>query len=131
MTREEYVAEIEKIQTDLLEIGRKVEESVCAIAALRTRDLEAAKQVIENDDEVDAMQIALEERCIDLIATQQPMAGDLCVIMSVIQVASELERTGDYAEGIAKITLLMGDEPPVKPLRDNHTAIQSDGPDRT
>ena len=88
MTREEYVAEIEKIQTDLLEIGRKVEESiVCAVAALRTRDLEAAQQVIENDDEVDEMQIALEERCIDLIATQQPMAGDLRVIMSVIQVA--------------------------------------------
>ena len=56
MTREEYVAEIEKIQTDLLEIGRKVEESIVrAIAALRTRDLEAAKQVIENDDEVDAL----------------------------------------------------------------------------
>ena len=54
MTREEYVAEIEKIQTDLLEIGRKVEESIiCAVAALRTRDLEAARQVIENDDEVD------------------------------------------------------------------------------
>ena len=119
MTREEYVAEIEKVQTELLEIGRKVEESiVSAIAALRARDLEAAQQVIEKDDEVDEMQIALEERCIDLIATQQPMAGDLRVIMSVIQVASELERTGDYAEGIAKITLLMGDEPPVKPLLD-------------
>ena len=60
----------------------------------------------------------LEERCIDVVATQQPMAGDLRTLVSVIQVASELERMGDYAEGIAKISLLMGDESLVKPLID-------------
>ena len=77
-----------------------------------------ASEVVEEDDIVDEMRFALEEKCIDLIATQQPLAGDLRILVTVLHASVELERIGDYAEGIAKITLLMGDEPPLKPLID-------------
>jgi phosphate transport system protein len=74
--------------------------------------------VVEEDDYIDQQRYRLEEQCIDLIATQQPIAIDLRTLMSVLHIATELERMGDYAEGIAKISLMMGDEPPLKPLID-------------
>lgn len=119
MPRTEYERELQEIQDELLEIGALVESSVNnALDALKNRDAEASQRVIDSDDEIDRRQLELEERCIDVVATQQPMAGDLRTLVSVIQVASELERMGDYAEGIAKISLLMGDESLVKPLID-------------
>ncbi len=60
----------------------------------------------------------IEETAIRLIATQQPMAGDLRVIASVMHIATDLERMGDHAAGIAKITLMHGDQPLLKPLID-------------
>ena len=119
MPRTEYERELQEIQDELLKIGALVESSVNkALDALKNRDAEASQRVIDRDDEIDRRQLELEERCIDVVATQQPMAGDLRTLVSVIQVASELERMGDYAEGIAKISLLMGDESIVKPLID-------------
>ena len=119
MPRTEYERELQEIEGELLEIGALVESSVKnALDALKNRDVEASQRVIDRDDEIDRRQLELEERCIDVVATQQPMAGDLRTLVSVIQVASELERMGDYAEGIAKISLLMGDESLVKPLID-------------
>ena len=129
MPRSEYEDSLQEIQNELLEIAGLVESGIeTALDALGRRDLEASQQVVDDDDEVDRRQLALEERCIDIIATQQPMAVDLRTIVSVIQVASELERMGDYAEGIGKISLLMGDSVLVKPLRDiprmGHLATQ-------
>ncbi len=119
MPRTEYINELEETQNELLSIGRLVESSIHdALEALKSRDLDASQRVVDDDDEIDRRQIALEERCIDVMARQQPMAVDLRTLVSVIQVASELERMGDYAEGIAKISLLMGTEPPLKPLID-------------
>lgn len=119
MPRTEYERELQEIQDELLGIGALVESCVNnALDALKNRDAEASQRVIDSDDEIDRRQLELEERCIDVVATQQPMAGDLRTLLSVIQVASELERMGDYAEGIAKISLLMGDESLVKPLID-------------
>ena len=60
----------------------------------------------------------IEEKCIQLTATQQPMASDLRMIICVLNIISELERIGDHAEGIAKIVIMIGDEPPLKPLID-------------
>ena len=74
--------------------------------------------MVKEDDIIDQKRFDLEERCIELIATQQPLAGDLRILITVLHVAVELERMGDYAEGIAKISLMMGDEPPLKPLID-------------
>ena len=89
-----------------------------SIDALRNRDIKASRQVIEDDDVIDEKQQSIENTCIDLIALEAPMAGDLRVIISVMMMATELERIGDYAEGIGKISLAMGDLPPLKPLID-------------
>ena len=89
-----------------------VEKAIAkALNALKNRDLQASQEVVDEDDIIDQKRFELEERCINLIAAQQPLAGDLRILVSVLHVAVELERMGDYAEGIAKISLLMGDEP--------------------
>ena len=89
-----------------------------ALDALKNRDLALSEEVVRDDDIIDRKRMELEERCIDLIATQQPLAGDLRVLITVLHMSVELERMGDYAEGIAKISLMMGNEPPLKPLID-------------
>ena len=89
-----------------------------AIDALKSRDLDAAQRVVHEDDFIDQKRLEIEDRCVDLIATQQPMGIDLRVIISLLHMVNELERMGDYAEGIAKISLMMGDEPTLKPLID-------------
>ena len=107
------------LQDDLLELGRLVEEAITkAVQALKDRDLEASRHVIQGDDVIDQKRFQLEERCLELIATQQPIATDLRMVISVLHIAVELERMGDYAEGIGKISLMMGNEPPLKPLID-------------
>jgi phosphate transport system protein len=89
-----------------------------ALDALERRDLEASQQVIQEDDEIDRQRFQLEEQSIELIATHQPVARDLRRLITTLHIAVELERMGDYAEGIAKISLMMGDEPPLRPLID-------------
>ena len=75
-------------------------------------------QVVKDDDEIDHLRFEIEDRCVNLIAQQQPMAGDLRRIIAILHIAVELERMGDYAEGIGKISLMMGNEQPLKPLID-------------
>ena len=89
-----------------------------SVDALKKRDVEASQQVIDEDDLIDLKQQALEERCIELIALESPIAGDLRILISAMMIANELERMGDYAEGIAKISVSMGNLPPLKPLID-------------
>ena len=119
MTRVDFTRSLEHLLDEVLALGSLVEQAIArAIEALRDRDLQASRQVIEEDDVIDNARFRLEEQCIELMATQQPMATDLRIIITVTHVAVELERMGDYAEGIAKISLAMGDEPPLKPLID-------------
>ena len=100
-------------------MGGMVEKSIArALDSLVRRDMEAAKQVVLLDDFIDAKRFEIEEKCIDLMATQQPMASDLRILVTILHVSGELERMGDHAEGIAKINLLMGTEPLLKPLID-------------
>jgi phosphate transport system protein len=107
------------LQDEVLVMGGMVEKSIArALDALTRRDMEAAEQVIKEDDYIDSKRFEIEEMCIDLIATQQPMARDLRILVSMLHITVELERMGDYAEGIARINLLMGDEPLLKPLID-------------
>ena len=89
-----------------------------AIDALKRRDLQASQQVVQEDDYIDQKRFDIEDRCVDLIASQQPMARDLRAIIALLHIVVELERMGDYAEGIAKISLMMGDAPPIQPLID-------------
>ena len=89
-----------------------------AVEALKQRDLEESRQVVQEDDYIDQKRFEIEDRCVDLIATQQPMARDLRAIIALLHITVELERMGDYAEGIAKISLMMGEAQPLKPLID-------------
>ena len=82
------------------------------------RDLRSSARVVQDDDIIVRKRFDLEEWCVDLIATQLPLAGDLRILITTLHISVELERIGDYAEGIAKISILMGDEPPLKSLVD-------------
>lgn len=119
MPREDFDRDLRMLKDDLLVLGSMVEKAITrAVQALKVRDLETSEEVVREDDYIDHLRFEIEERCVNLIATQQPMAGDLRTLISILHIAVELERMGDYAEGIAKISLAMGDEPPVKPLID-------------
>jgi phosphate transport system protein len=119
MVRADFDRNLKALQDDLIALGSMVEKAITkSMDALKNRDLEASRRVVEEDDFIDRQRFLLEEQCIDLIATQQPIAIDLRTLMSVLHIAVELERMGDYAEGIGKISLMMGDEPPLKPLID-------------
>ena len=119
MSRVDFDRHLRALQDDLLVLGSMVEKAIAkALDALKRRDLAASRQVVQEDDAIDQQRFQLEEKCIELIATQQPMARDLRTLITILHVAVELERMGDYAEGIGKISLMMGDEPPLKPLID-------------
>ncbi len=119
MARTNVETQLEEIQDGILALASMVEKAIThAIDALRERDLEASHAVVAFDDVIDEKRFAIEERCVDLLATQQPAARDLRWVIALLHIAVELERMGDYAEGIGKISLMMGDEPPLKPLID-------------
>ena len=82
------------------------------------RDLRSSAEVVQDDDIIVRKRFDLEERCIDLIGTQRPLAGDLRILITTLHLSVEFQRIGDYAEGIAKLSFLMGDESPLKPLVD-------------
>ena len=110
---------LREIQDDILVMGSMVSKATArAIEALQNRDLKLAQQIINDDQKINNKRFEIEEKCVQLIATQQPMASDLRTIISVLNIITELERIGDYAEGNAKITIMIGNEPPLKPLID-------------
>ncbi len=119
MLRSDYERDLSSLQDDLAEMAAHVEQATHrALSALESQDLELAQQIIDEDDHIDRLQDALENKCVTLMATQQPMAIDLRALMSAVHIGVELERMGDYAEGIAKICLRIGDQPLLKPLID-------------
>lgn len=119
MVRADFDQQLSALQQEVEVLAGIVEKSINrAVDALKRRDLEESQRVIQDDDYIDQKRFEIEERCIDLIATQQPMARDLRVIIALLHIVVELERMGDYAEGIAKISIAMGDSPPLKPLID-------------
>lgn len=119
MPRKAFDTELQSIEERLRALGGMVEEALsAAVDALQRRDLETAKRIIDADQAVNDTRFAIEHETLVLIATQQPMAVDLRTLAAVLEIAAELERIGDYAKGIAKITIMMGQEPFVKPLID-------------
>jgi phosphate transport system protein len=118
-TRTTYHKHLRDIEEDVLAMGNKVVKAIDrAIKALQKRDLTQAHQIIADDAQINEQRFSIEDKCIELIATQQPMASDLRIIVAVLSIITELERIGDYAEGIAKIVVMIGDEAPLKPLID-------------
>lgn len=119
MVREAYHKALKELQGEVLELGAMVSEATKdAVEALKKRDIEKSRQIIRNDRLVNRKRFDIEEHCMLIIATQQPMAVDLRILTAILNVITDLERIGDHAEGIAKISLLIGDEPLVKPLVD-------------
>jgi phosphate transport system protein len=82
-----------------------------SIKVLKRRSREDAQQLIAYDRQVNERRFGIEDECLHLIATQQPMAGDLRTLAAILEIVRQLERMGDYAKGIARITLMMGEEP--------------------
>jgi phosphate transport system protein len=119
MVRRMFEEQIHELLEDLLAMGQMVADSIDqSIQALARQDADLAQQIIDFDDEINASQHDIDEKCLVLIATQQPMAGDLRTILAVSNIASELERIGDYAEGIAKLAINLSAKPLLKPLID-------------
>jgi phosphate transport system protein len=117
MPREGFHRRIKELERDVLHMGEMVIDAVNrSVEALKTLDAQAARQVVDNDEKVNQMRWDLEDKCVDLIATQQPVASDLREIIATLSIVRDLERIGDYAEGIGKIVLMHGDEPLVRPL---------------
>jgi phosphate transport system protein len=119
MPRTSFERHLHELQDDVLFLGSMVEKAIGrSIEALRKRDLELARKVIAADREIDLKRYEIEEKCTELMATQQPMASDLRIIIAVLYIIVDLERIADHAGGIAKIAIMIGDEPPLKPLID-------------
>jgi phosphate transport system protein len=120
MTRDTFDRELQRLQDEVLVLGSMVEKAIVeSVDLLKRRDTDGSRRLIRQDRRViNQKRFAIESEALTLIATQQPMAGDLRVIAAVIEIAHELERMGDYAKGIAKINLMMGEEPLLKPLID-------------
>ena len=117
--RSAFHKKLREIQDDVLVMGSMVEKAtISSVKALKERDLDLAHEIISGDLKINQERFEIEEKCIQLIATQQPMASDLRTIVSVLNIITEVERIGDHAEGIAKIVVMVGDEPPLKPLMD-------------
>jgi phosphate transport system protein len=112
-----YDEHITLLTRKILEMGGLVEQQIAqAIQALVDRDIERANRVIEHDDQIDLMEEEIDQFAIRLLATRQPMAGDLRLIAMAMKISNDLERMGDYATNIAKRCERLAKEPPVKPL---------------
>ena len=100
-------------------LGSMVEQALInSVESLKKRDIKAAEKIFAEDQEINKKRFAIENQLMVLIATQQPMAHDLRLLASCMEIISELERMGDYAKGIANINIRMGDAPLLKPLID-------------
>jgi len=117
--RKTFESEIQHLKDELLLLGSMVEQQILdSVESLRKRDIEASRQIYKTDGQINAKRYTIEEQVMIVIATQQPMAHDLRLLASILEVSGELERMGDYAKGIATVSIRMGDQPLLKPLID-------------
>ena len=116
MTRTAFERQLTEIQDEMLALAAMAETAIRrSIEALETGDVGLARQIIADDIKINEKRYNTEERCLELVATQQPLASDLRTIVAVLHIIVDLERIADHAEGNAKLTLMLSDEPPVKP----------------
>ncbi len=119
MLRETFVHDLQQLQNDVLILGDMVQGMLTeAVETLKRQDTAAATRLIAADRRINERRFAIEELTLRLIATQQPMAGDMRTLAGVLEIVTELERMADYAKGIARICLMIGDKPLIKPLVD-------------
>ncbi|MCK4259852.1 MAG: phosphate signaling complex protein PhoU [Halanaerobiales bacterium] len=117
--RRSFDEELKALKEEMLKMGSYVEEAIHkAVKALAEQNLEVAKLVNEEDERIDEYEVKIEEKCIRLIALQQPVAKDLRTIGMITKIITDLERIGDNACNIARIVQKIGEEPLIKPLID-------------
>ena len=127
MIRKTFENELQQVKDDVLVLGSMVEQAILdTVEALKKRDVKASEKILEADREINKKRFEIENQLMILIATQQPMAHDLRLLASTMEIISELERMGDYAKGIANINIRMGDQPLLKPLIDVPRMAQKD-----
>jgi phosphate transport system protein len=115
--RESFEEHIKGLNENVIAMSEMVANATSrSVKALGDSDIEDAKRIINDDLLINKKRWQIEEKCINLIALQQPVATDLREIIAVLNIITELERMGDYAEGIAKIVLMLGNEPLIRPL---------------
>lgn len=118
-TRQGYIDDLEALRNDISKMGEAVDLAMNnAMKALTQQDVNLAQAVIDGDDVIDDMEISIEDKCMVLIARQQPLAKDLRIIGTGFKISTDLERIGDHATNIAEIVLELAAENLVKPLVD-------------
>jgi phosphate transport system protein len=118
-TRTAFDRQLSEVEEDMLLMAGMVERAIeRSIESLRNRDIDLARQIIADDAAINRKRYETEEKCLELLATQQPIARDLRAIVAVLHVIVDLERMGDHAEGIAKISIMLASDPPLKPYID-------------
>ena len=119
MSRERFEQELGHLQEQVLALGTMAERAVrTSVEALARQDLATARKIIDDDHIINEQRFELENEILTIIATQQPLAGDLRKLASMLELVGELERIADYAKGIANVAVMIGSEPLVKPLVD-------------
>lgn len=118
-TRQSYNLELESLRNDILEMGNVVANSIeRAVHSLAEQDTTLARKVMDGDDDIDKMQVEIEDKCMSLIARQQPLARDLRIVGTGLKITIDLERMGDHAFDIARITGHIAGQTLIKPLVD-------------
>jgi phosphate transport system protein len=119
VTRTIFDQQLTEIQEEMLLLATMVDSAIeRSVTALKERDVELARRVISDDARINRKRYDIEESCLEVIARQQPLASDLRAIVSVLYIIVDLERMADHAEGIARIAVMLADEPPLKPYID-------------
>jgi phosphate transport system protein len=119
MLRKTFETELQQLKDNVLMLGSMAEQAILdSVEALKKRDIKASQKILQFDNEINKKRFEIENQLMILIATQQPMAHDLRLLASCMEIISELERMGDYAKGIANINIRMGELPLLKPLID-------------
>jgi phosphate transport system protein len=117
--REKFEHDIQQLKDEILTLGAMAERALAeSVQVLKRRDLVKAQAIMDDDRIINEKRYAIENETLTIIATQQPMAGDLRTLAAIFEMATELERIADYAKGIAHVTVMLGEEPFVKPLED-------------
>lgn len=112
-----FVEELKSLKNEVLTMATMVEESINkSLEALKKRDIKLAHEIREIDKKIDKMEIAIEEKCIELIARHQPVGSDLRFLIGVIKMNNDLERMGDHAVNISDCVNFLIDQPKVKPV---------------
>lgn len=118
-TRQSYNLELEALRQEIMEMGNVVAVAIeDAVLSLAQQNVELAHKVLAGDDVIDNMQVEIEDKCMVLIARQQPLARDLRIVGTGLKITTDLERMGDHAFDIAHITMKLADQPLLKPLVD-------------